>query len=284
MGERALVLGGGGVTGIAWELGVLIGLREAGLDLTTADLVVGTSAGSAVGAHVAGGADLERLYAREVAARRETPKSATPRPKLDVEGLAAFFTEASSGAAEATEVRARIGRLALDAKTVPETERIEIIGRVLSSTDWPDRRLLVTGVDATTGEFVAWDRDSGVPLVLAVAASCAVPVVWPPITIDGRRYIDGGIRSGTNADLAAGSEAVVVIAPLPGAPTFPGTGLAAELASLGGDVRTAVVHPDEAAATAIGPNVLDVSRRAAAAEAGRAQGTQLAEVLRDVWG
>jgi NTE family protein len=95
--------------------------------------------------------------------------------------------------------------------------------------------------------------------------------------------MDGGVRSGTSADLAAGSEVVVVLAPMGDAPTFPGTGLAAELESLGEGVRTAVVHPDEAAVSAIGPNVLDPSRRAAAAEAGRAQGQVLAEVLRDVW-
>jgi NTE family protein len=166
---------------------------------------------------------------------------------------------------------------------VPEEERIEVIASRLPSTEWPERQLLVTGVDAATGEFVTWDRDSGVPLVSAVAASCAVPVIWPTVTIGGRRFMDGGVRSGTNADLAAGSESVVVLAPMPDVPTFPGTGLAAELASLGGGVRTAVVHPDEAAGLAIGPNVLDPARRSAAAEAGRLQGEGLADVLRDVW-
>jgi NTE family protein len=282
MGSRALVLGGGGITGIAWELGVLFGLREAGLDLTQADLVVGTSAGSAVGAQVASGADLGGLYAREVGSGRK-PASTEKQVELNVEGLLTALAGAAAGVRSATELRARIGQLALDADTVPEAERIEIIGRILPSHDWPDRPLLVTGVDTATGDFAAWDRDSGVPLVLAVAASCAVPVVWPPITIDGRRYMDGGVRSGTSADLAAGSEAVVVLAPMGDVSTFPGTGLAAELASLGEGVRTAVVHPDEAAVTAIGPNVLDPRRRAAAAEAGRAQGQALADVLRDVW-
>jgi NTE family protein len=283
MGSRALVLGGGGVTGIAWELGVLFGLREAGVDLTEADLVVGTSAGSAVGAQITSGADLDGLYAREVNSGRRTSTSTEKQVELNVDGLMAAFAGAAAGVRSATELRARIGRLALDADTVAEEERIEIIGSRLPSRDWPDRPLLVTCVDTETGEFVTWDRDSGVPLVSAVAASCAVPVVWPPVTIDGRRYMDGGVRSGTSADLAAGSEVVVVLAPMGDAPTFPGTGLAAELESLGEGVRTAVVHPDEAAVSAIGPNVLDPSRRAAAAEAGRAQGQALAEVLRDVW-
>ena len=67
---------------------------------------------------------------------------------------------------------------------------------------------------ADNGEFVAFEKSSGVSLVDAVAASCAVPGVWPPVTINGRRYIDGGMRSAVNADLAAGYERVVVLAPI----------------------------------------------------------------------
>src|SRR5215469_4898613 len=72
----ALVLGAGGVTGIAWETGLLKGLRDAGLDLTGADLVVGTSAGSVVAAQITTGVPLDELYGRQVdgAARsRERP-------------------------------------------------------------------------------------------------------------------------------------------------------------------------------------------------------------------
>jgi NTE family protein len=279
MGGTALVLGGGGVTGIAWELGVLLGLREAGLDLTDADIVIGTSAGSVVGAQVRSGMDLADLYARQTSS---TP-SREKHVELDLEKLAAEFATAAAGVTSAAELRGRVGRLALATATAPEGERVEIIASRLPSHDWPEERLLITAVEAETGDFVVWDRNSGVPLVSAVAASCAVPAVWPPVTIDGRRYVDGGVRSGTCADLAAGAESVVVLAPMANAPAFPGTGLGAELEALGEEARTAVVHPDEAATTAIGPNVLDPSRRAAAAEAGRAQGLALAAVLRDVW-
>jgi NTE family protein len=280
--SRALVLGGGGVTGIAWELGLLTGLRDKGLDLTAADIVIGTSAGSAVGAQITGGADIAELCAREVASGRPGRHRAQ-EPGVDLAPLMTALATAAAGVTSAQELRARIGRLALDADTVPEAERIAIIASRLPSHEWPERALLVTGVDAETGELVVWSRESGVPLVSAVAASCAVPVVWPPVTVGGRRYIDGGVRSGTNADLAAGAETVVVVAPIVDMPGFPGTGLEAELAALGEGVRTALVHPDEAAVEAIGPNILDPGRRAAAAEAGRTQGAALADVLRDVW-
>jgi NTE family protein len=203
---------------------------------------------------------------------------------VDLEQMMAGIAAVASGVSSALELRARIGRLAVDSETVPEAERVEIIGSRLPSHDWPARSLLVTGVDTETGELVVWNRESGVPLVSAVTASCAVPVVWPPVTIDGRRYMDGGVRSATNADLAAGADVVVILAPLGDAPAFPGTGLRAELAELGEDVRTAVVQPDEVALAAIGPNVLDPSRRAAAAAAGHAQAQRMTSAVRDVWG
>jgi NTE family protein len=282
MADRALVLGGGGVTGIAWELGLLCGLRDEGVDLTTAELVIGTSAGSAVGAQITGGADLADLYAREANAHADSP-SKEKAVTLDLDRMMASIAAVAAGATSALELRARIGRLAREADTVPEAERLDIIASRLPSAEWPARSLLITGVDTETGELVVWSRESGVPLVSAVAASCAVPIVWPPVTIDGHRYMDGGVRSGTNADLAAGADAVVVIAPMGDAPAFSGTGLPAELAELGATVRTAVVRPDEAALAAIGPNVLDPSRRSAAAQAGRAQAKQVAEQVRDAW-
>ena len=101
--------------------------------------------------------------------------------------------------------------------TPPEQERIDVIGSRLVSTEWPERPLVVTAVDTETGEFTTFDRDSGVPLVSAVAASCAVPGVYPPVTIDGRRYMDGGMRSAANADLAQGYDRLVVLAPIRGA-------------------------------------------------------------------
>jgi NTE family protein len=235
-----LVLGGGGVTGVAWELGVLAGLAEAGLDLTTADLVVGTSAGSVVGAQVAAGLDVEQRYgAQLVPADREAAAVLGP-------GVLLRYGLAMVGPRSPRRFRARLGRLAQRARTVPESERVDVIASRLPVHDWPQRPLLITAVDADSGEFRVFDRESGVPLVRAVAASCAVPLVWPPVTIDGRRYLDGGMRSGTNADLAAGHDHIVILAPLTRG-FGPVVGVHAHLEALRARSTVALVSPDRAA-------------------------------------
>jgi NTE family protein len=136
-------------------------------------------------------------------------------------------------------------------------------------------------VDVATGEFRVFDRDAGVPLVLAVAASCAVPGVWPPVTIEGRRYMDGGVRSGSNADLAAGYDRVVVLAPLVRA-IGPGVGAQVEALRKNGS-RAELVTPDPAALKAFGRNVLDPAKRADAARAGRTQSASAIDRVRSVW-
>jgi len=275
---KALALGGGGVTGIAWEFGMLAGLAEAGADLSTADLIVGTSAGSVVGAQVASGIPLEELYAGQLA-QRANEIAARIRTRTLLAYLWAFARSPDTASAGA-----RIGRLALAARTVPEAERRAVLEARLPVHDWPERRLLITAVDARSGELVAFDRDSGVSLVDAVGASCAVPGVWPPVTINGRRWIDGGVRSATNADLAAGCEAVVVLTPFTaGFRAMPS--VARQVARLVADgARVTVVSPDKAARRAIGRNVLDPARRAVSARAGRAQAASVAGTVADVWG
>ena len=277
--SRALVLGGGGLTGIAWEIGLLAGLAGAGVDLTGADLVVGTSAGSVVGAQVTSGAALEELYGRQL-----EPPAAERVAHLRRSTLASFTWAVLRSRGSDTGFRRRIGALALKAEaaglTPSEEERLDVIGSRLVSREWPERALTVTAVDAATGEFRTFDRDSGVPLVPAVAASCAVPGVYPPVTIDGRRYVDGGMRSAANADLAAGYERVVVLAPI-----VRGVGPMASVdAQVSGMVaRVAVVSPDEGSRRAIGRNVLDPAARRPSAEAGRAQAASVAEQVAAAW-
>jgi NTE family protein len=273
---RALVLGGGGITGIAWELGMLAGLAEKGLDLTSADLVVGTSAGSVVGAQILSGVPIEDLYAEqlldatgEIAARMGT-------------GAMARFVIASLWPGDASRGRAYLGRAALAARTVPESERRGVIESRLKSRSWPERRLLITAVDAETGEPRVFERASGVDLSDAVAASCAVPIVWPPITIQGHRYVDGGVRSIANADLATGCDRVMVLAPVTFALRRSGR-IADQLSSLGHDVRSLVLTPDAEARAAIGRNVLDPAQRAASARAGRRQAVSVAAAVEAVW-
>jgi NTE family protein len=277
--RTALVLGGGGITGIAWEIGVLAGLAEAGTDLTGADLVVGTSAGSVVGAQVTSGADLEQLFARQL-----EPPTGEKAARMTRAGLARFGWALLRSRGRDEEFRRRIGTLALAAEeaglTPTEQERLDVIGSRLVSTEWPDRALTITAVDARTGGFRALDRTSGVPLLLAVAASCAVPGVYPPVTIDGRRYVDGGMRSAANADLADGHDRVVVLAPIPR-----GVGPMASVdAQVTGMVaRVAVVSPDEGSRRAIGRNVLDPAARAGSARAGRAQAAAVLQQVTEAW-
>jgi NTE family protein len=277
--RTALVLGGGGITGIAWEIGLLAGLAEAGTDLSRADLVVGTSAGSVVGAQITSGEDLEAMYQRQLA-----PATAEPVARLNRATLAQFGWALLRSRGRDVEFRRRVGALALAAEkagvTPPEQERLDVIGERLAGTQWPERKLVITAVDAETGEFTPFDRDSGVPLLQAVAASCAVPGVYPPCSINGRRYVDGGMRSAANADLAQGYDRLVVLAPIPR-----GIGPIASVdAQVTGMVsRVAVVSPDKDSRTAIGKNVLDPAARAPSAKAGRAQAATVAQRVAEVW-
>ncbi|WP_435642798.1 patatin-like phospholipase family protein [Streptomyces sp. H49] len=271
---EALVLGGGGVGGIAWMTGLLAGLADTGQDVTGAGLLVGTSAGAAVAAQLGGGLGLEELYARQVDPARQ---AAEIMAELDLEKFTAEIGAAMATAASPADLRRAVGRMALGARTVGEPERRAVIASRLPVHAWPDRALKIVAVDAESGASRILDRDSGVPLVDAVAASCAVPGVWPPVTIGDRRYVDGGVRSVANVDLAAGADRVLVLLPLGAAEPFPSDHpldrAVAELRARGAEVT--LVVPDEASTAAIGPNPLDPATRRPAAEAGRAQGRTL---------
>jgi NTE family protein len=273
---KALVLGGGGVTGIAWEIGLLHGLVEHGVDLTDAGLYVGTSAGSSVAAQVLSGVPLKDLFEAQ---RADARGELAARMGL---GDVLRFVVAGLWPGDPARGRAWLGRRALRARTVPEAERRAVIARRVGDRDWPATRLLIPAVEAETGEVRVFDAAAGVSLIDAVAASCAVPLTWPPMTIDGVRYMDGGVRSVANVDLAAGSRQVVVLAPVTQS-ARPSGRPGAQLAALGAQVRGAVVSPDAAARAAIGRNPLDPARRRPAAEAGRAQAASEAERLRAVW-
>ncbi len=268
---KALVLGGGGVAGIAWMTGVLAGVADSGSDVRDADLVIGTSAGATVGAQLASGLSLDELVARQV-----DPSLQAAELMADID-LTAYVTELFGLFTDPSDVlacRGAVGRFALDADTVPEAARRSVVESRLPSHDWPAHDLRVVAVDAVSGRHRVFDRASGVALVDAVAASCAVPGIWPPVTIEGARYVDGGVRSGSNADLAAGADEVLVLAPLGEMELFPtDAALPTAVAALRrAGARVAVVAPDEASRAAMGANPLDPATRAPAAEAGRAQG------------
>jgi NTE family protein len=279
LSTSALVLGGGGITGIAWEIGLLHGLAEAGVDLSDADVVVGTSAGSVVGAQLTCGTPLEQMHAAQLADPAGEIGAAFGRLVL-VRYAALLLAPGGS-----TTKRRRLGRASVRAArrpgAVPAADRIRVIRDRLPSDTWPQRDLRVTSVDAESGEFVVWDREGPADLVHAVAASCAVPLVWPPVTVAGRAYVDGGVRSGSNADVARGAGRVVVLAPLPRSLSR-SQSVPAQLTRTGA-TATAVVSPDAAALAAIGRNVLDPAQRQAAARAGHAQAAQVLDEVRAAW-
>jgi NTE family protein len=277
MRRDALVLGGGGVTGVGWEVGLLTGLLDAGVDLTQADLVIGTSAGAAVAAQVTSGTPLAELFARQV-----EPRSAELPARLGFSTLAKLVW-AAMGERDPQRFGAKMGKLALAAKTVDEKARREVMAARLPVHTWPERALLLTAVNARTGAFRVFDRSSNVPLVDAVAASCAVPGVWPPVSIDGEKWIDGGMRSAVNADLAAGRSPVVILAPIP-LGLGPMTGVETQANALrAAGAAVVVVSPDAAAKRLMGRNTLDPSRRAVSAREGRRQAAAVAREVAAVW-
>ncbi|MFZ0902545.1 MAG: patatin-like phospholipase family protein [Mycobacterium sp.] len=269
--KRALVLGGGGVAGIAWETGVLQGIADespaAARALLDSEVLVGTSAGSAVAAQIGSGLSLEELFARQV-----QEASTEIDPGVGVDAVTDLFLAAlSQPESTVSQQRQRIGAVALATETVAEPVRRYVIAQRLPTQTWPDRVLRVTAIDIATGELVVFDRDSGIDLVDAVAASCAVPGAWPPVTIGDRRYMDGGIGSTINLDVADDCEMAVVLVPagvLAPSPFGPGPG--AEIAAFGGTALG--VFADHKSLAAFGPNPLDPRCRVASAEAGRAQG------------
>jgi len=291
-GERALVLGGGGSAGNAWEIGVIAGLFDAGLDVTGADLIIGTSAGATAAAQITSAIPAELLAAVLTAApqqRAERLRSDGGRVPI---GSVADHLERTSqiiaAAQDAADMRRRMGAAALEMDAAPDgsghTRWRATVAARLPSQRWPDRTMLITAVDALTGEPVVFDRHSGVDLVDAVAASTSS---GPPYSIGANWYIDGGYRRNENADLAAGYRRVLVLSPFGGRSRHPlewGMQLAAQVDELrtgGSNVET--IFPDGNSLSAFGDSMVDLSTRPPAARAGYGQGRALAGQLTGFW-
>jgi NTE family protein len=287
---RALVLSGGGSVGIAWESGLIAGFAQGGVDLGQADFILGTSAGSVVGARLASGMAAAGLAEALLAPATSRPAPDDPPPSIqNMARMFALMTEAQNGTRHPAEVRRELGALALSSATVGEAEFLERIGRALAEAPklgWPARAYACAAVDAEDGGFQLWDAGCGVDLWPAVASSCSVPGLAPPIGLKGRRYMDGGARSASNADMAAGHDIVVVVSVQPpGAPPWMAQCLAEEVESLKAGGSTVVtITPDAASGTSFGDNLMDFSRDAAVARCGLAQGQFQAEVLKQIWG
>jgi NTE family protein len=282
MTNGAVVFAGGGVAGIAWEIGVLRGIEERQpaaiariLDESTT--FVGTSAGSSVAAQVAGGTPLAELFEAQL-----TDNSNELFVEIDLSQFMALLGTAMAEATSPADRMRRIGAIALAAETVAPATRLAVIDSRLPVKTWPTRRLLITAVDAASGEFRVFDRDSGVTLVEAVAASCAVPGVWPTVHIDGHEYMDGGMRTVSNADLAAGTERVLLLVPSPEITQIGAAVGELEFAALA-PAPVFSIYADDASVAAFGSNPLDPAVRRPAAIAGLEIGRMIAADVAEFW-
>lgn len=311
--ERALVVAGGGAAGNAWAIGVIAGLADVGIDVTAADLIVGTSSGATVAAQITGGPRPAELYSAIVDAppladaggrtgsvpgngarpgNGSGPGNPGPGngPARGVSGAGYLDWSGAviASASDPADMRRRMGAAALErdeSDGAAGARWRDVVAARLPRTDWPQQRVLLVAVDARTGEPLAFDRDSGVDLVDAVAASTSAMV---PDPIGDRRYLNGGYRRSENADLAAGYRRVLVLSPFSGRSRMPAAwrmDLASQVEELragGSEVET--VFPDAGAGDVFDANALDPSTRLQAARGGHDQGRRLAERLRTFWG
>jgi NTE family protein len=289
---RALVLAGGGAAGNAWELGLVAGLSVAGVDVTEADLIIGTSAGSTVAAQITSGTSPAELYAAVLAEvpRRPAGDAGPNRARAPIVSGPHYLEWSNAiiaSAGDASDMRRRMGAAALErdaANASDQTRWREVVGARLPSRHWPEQAVLITAVDARSGEPVEFDRHSGIDLVDAVAASTSA---MTPYRIGDDRYINGGYRRSENADLAAGCGRVLVLSPFSGRSRMPlewGMDLATQVGELraGGSTVT-TVFPDAGAGDVFDANALDPSTRAQSARGGYEQGRRLAGVLAELW-
>jgi NTE family protein len=285
--SRALVLGGGGPVGIGWESGLVVGLAAGGVDLAGADLLVGTSAGSVVGAEMRLGMDLDESLALV---------TAVPDPAAaagGMEALLAAMAEVATSTDSPEAARLALGRLAVESETIDEDAWVAMFAEV-ERAEWPDG-FACTAVEVETGAFTVWDAAAGAPLQRAVASSCAVPGIFPPVTIAGRRYMDGGMRTALNAQVAAGHDRVVAVSCFPLAlpegmsdPAFDAMIAAVEVdldavRGRGGAVEVVTPGPELLEISGWGLNLMDFTRAHDAFEAGVRQAGAEAARLRSHW-
>ena len=259
-----------------------------------ADLVIGTSSGATAAAQVRSGIPPAKLLASilsgpAIAVAQNRQGSPSPPMAAVYERMRAIGAAATS----AVDLCRAMGAFGLESDTTLGTSagehRRAMVASRLPRPEWPDRPMIVVAVNAHTGELAAFDRDSGVAMVDAVMAATALPGVVPTHSINGIHYINGGVRSTENADLASGHANVVILSPLGGrSETLPegqfeglrrsaewGTELASQVEGLRKQgSRVEVITPDADSRAAMGTNQMDPATRIPAALAGFAQGKQ----------
>jgi len=280
--DRALVLGGGGATGNAWLIGVIAGLADAGVDVTAPDLTVGTSAGATAAVQLSLG-DPAELYA--AALTPPPPRGPAPagRPVGGLDRVLSLI--AASGDMDDYRRRMSASGLELDAADDgSHSERWRAVAASrLPGAVWPERRIPITAVNARTAEGVVFDRDSGVDVLDAVAASTSNA---HPLRIGDGRYLDGGYRTNAeNADLATGYARVLVLSPFNGRSLAPAPSgmVRRSRANSGPGTATSSIAIGPESEALHGANATDPTLRPAAARAGFARGRAYAPVVAALW-
>lgn len=302
---RALVLAGAGAAGNAWQIGLVAGLADAGVDLTCAELVIGTSAGSTAAAMLTSGTRPAELYAAtqaEIKAEQapHRPQSGPPngpqpgatpsRAAMSATAYMDWSGQMIAASVDADDWRRRMSAAILERDPPDDaTSRRwhDTVAARLPNQEWPQQRVLITAVDARSAQPVVFDRGSGIHLADAVAASTSNGTAGA-YHLGEHRYINGAYRRSSNADLATGYDRVLVLDPFGGRSRTPldwGMDLATqvdELRAAGSTVET--VFPDAAAGEVFNANAADPSTRPQAARGGYEQGRGLAESLAGFWG
>lgn len=284
MTRRALVLGAGGIAAYAWQIGLISGIVEAGLDVPkSADLFVGTSAGARVAAQLAGRAPLERLFQAQLAPPNA---AAAPAPRVDFARVRTEVIRARQAGGSPAEILKRIGAIALATQPSRSTARRDFVASQLPSSSWPAQPTLIATVDTETGARTAFDSAAGISLLDAVLASGAVAGIYPPIEFRGHHFMDGGFYAIANADLAIGCDRVLVSTLRAGNPPLALVSLESTVARLqAAGARVEVIFPDDAteAAFASTSGMFDPAVAAPAATAARQQGRAAAERIAEFW-
>ncbi|HEY4459670.1 MAG TPA: patatin-like phospholipase family protein [Pseudonocardiaceae bacterium] len=236
---NALVLGGGGPVGAAWTAGLLHGLIGAGVPVAESDVVVGTSAGAVVGAWLT-----------------MRPSELLTVPEVMRERAAWHVRNAEAGRRDHNLTGRMLNQLGQTAQSPRDLAQAAIAAIPPISTDeaialWqqflPDGawspRFRAVAVNADTGLAHAWSAEDGIPVPVGVACSTAAPGVAPPVTVAGAAWVDGGVRSATNADLIVELSApgrALVVSPMPSEDI---TRERADLEARGYQVRVIVAEP-----------------------------------------
>ena len=285
MKQRALVLGAGGQAGIAWEVGLSAGLAAEGVDFALAEFILGTSAGSFVGAQLATGIDPQALARVHLAVARDPARKRPLEPLGNTDHLVEYMAKRPADSAPSPSSMAELGRIALAADTIPEEQFVALFAGMFGPAGTWSERFACCTVGARDGAFKVWSKTDDVAIGRAVAASCSVPGLHPPVTIKGSQWMDGGVRSWTNAECVAGYGRVLVVAVVKTDMLGHMTAMLARerVAIEQANGTVALIKPNEQCVELFGDNLMLVSRVADLVEAGIAQGRAEAARVRAFW-